>query len=81
MCSRGISASAKKSLNSISQNGIIYGDMKSHIKTFSDTIKQNNVSNETTRKPVLTIKVGAITRWVRDILAIILMWKLIAVIY
>ena len=55
--------------------------MKSHIKTFSDTIKQNNVSNETTRKPVLTIKVGAITRWVRDILAIILMWKLIAVIY
>lgn len=36
---------------------------------------------EPQRKTLLTIKVGAITQWVRDILAIILMWKLITVIY
>lgn len=33
------------------------------------------------RKTLLTIKVGAITQWVRDILTIILMWKLITIIY
>ena len=38
-------------------------------------------SSESQRKTLLTIKVGAITQWVRDILAIILMWKLITIIY
>lgn len=52
---------------------------RSFTNTMKNTIEGNTAS--VTRKPVLTIKVGAITRWVRDILAIILMWKLIAVIY
>lgn len=50
--------------------------MKNDIKTF-----QNILKNPIEKKPVLTLKVGAITKWVRDVLAIILMWKLIAVIY
>ena len=32
------------------------------------------------RRSILTIKVGAITTWVRDILAIALMWKILSII-
>ena len=39
------------------------------------------LTTEPQRKTLLTIKVGAITRLARDILAIILMWKLITIIY
>ena len=42
-----------------------------------------SISNagECRRKPLLTIKVGALTRWVRDLLAIILMWKMISIVW
>lgn len=52
---------------------------RSFTNTMKNTVEENTASK--TRKPLLTIRVGAITEWVRDILAIILMWKLIAVIY
>jgi len=45
---------------------------------------ENIIQKQTTesqRKTLLTMKVGAITKWVRDILAIILMLKLITIIY
>ena len=45
---------------------------------------ENFIQKQTTEpqsKTLLTIKVGAITKWVRDILAIILMLKLITIIY
>jgi hypothetical protein len=41
---------------------------------FENAVSQPS-SNQ--RRTLFTIKVGAITQWVRDILAIILMWKLI----
>ena len=38
-------------------------------------ILQNTTTAE--RKPLFTIKVGAITQWVRDILTVVLLWKVI----
>lgn len=56
--------------------------MKKDSSIFSFRPYENTIQTvEPQRKTLLTIKVGAVTQWVRDILAIILMWKLITIIY
>jgi hypothetical protein len=42
---------------------------------------RGNINSSETRKPMITIKVGAITQWVRDLLAIVLMAKLLSVLF
>ena len=37
-------------------------------------------SSQNTRRTLFTFRVGAITQWVKDVLIIILLWKLIAMI-
>ena len=38
-------------------------------------------SGSSNRRTLFTIKVGAITQWVRDLLAVIVLWKLIFAIH
>lgn len=62
------------------KNNTITASFRPHEKF----LHRKGISSQTKdgeRRTLLTIKVGAITQWARDILAIILMWKLIAIIY
>lgn len=56
-------------------------DSIQHFRPYDNSIQPSADRTSSQRKTLFTIKVGAITQWVRDILAIILMWKLITVIY
>lgn len=45
---------------------------------YENAIHQANAdSGNSNRRTLFTIKVGTITQWVRDLLAVIVLWKLI----
>lgn len=45
--------------------------MENMLKNTSETPKENG------RRNVITIKVGAITAWLRDLLAVVVLWKIL----
>ena len=45
---------------------------------YENAIQQSSADSKgNSKRTLFTIKVGAITQWVRDLLAIIVLWKLI----